>query len=655
MLSVKKPGRVGHVKKKRRMSDSENDRPIMNVGASYLATMGGLWENAWNMGQDMAMAPYQAMAESAMTSPAYDIWTPRGQGAFLSQFPAYRYWETMVDAGFSRWSAAREERKDRAHAPDAEMPTRSIEQEMEFLPRVIRTLVKSQLLFNPMARAALENVPMESDGMAAVLEMVCGRMPGEGELYKPAYNNRFLSENAQGDVQAVDGDDIVKRFQQHDWDAQADFPRIIITSSHARAKSVNDMREITHGIAAMTRDASDGKALDITPADAPTQPGQTLMLFACDTERNSGLNAARLIRRVNELRRSVSGDVPDAFAEISPGAKRIAKLMLKCMAENPQQVGDINSPLSLRDTMPANGRLVLREDAARIAQHFQLIGYSKGGNVVSDAMRYLVSELTSKGRNGNDLVRIYSEMEPRPINDFGTHGVRSLMRNVGFMSIAAREVSMSKHLRDCGVRRVAFNNRHDSIAFFDNYPHRPRDENWVIEGSAAKLGHDPIDAMGSDTASGYMVGDARVKHRLKEFMAPHYGKAAVGHVLFDETDGEFNVKFVVAPGTSDELFLEHENTILAALSKAGIANPRLVHTNSNVRSFELESDEDFQHDARAVKKLQQAFKDLRKPTVKGLVIGDAILTEDIPQHMAKVGGPKAAQTLQKNLPDGPAL
>ena len=587
----------------------------------------------------LAMEPYANMVKDMFREDGPNIWTPRGQAQFAREFSTYRLWEGQVNADFKQWSNARAEKKrnDLKHAND---PSRTIEEEMDFLPTVLRTLVKFNLMYNPAAQLMLDKYPMESDGMADILEMVCNWFPLRGELYKPEYNHKFLSEKSDGDIGAVDGDAIVAMFQQPGWEKKKDFPRIILTSSHARGETLNDMRQITHGIEAMARTAS-GQPLPIARSDEAAKPDQTLMLFACDTERNTGLNAVNLLRRINELRRAATGEEPDGFVQMSPGAKRMAKLMLKCMAENPEDVGDINDGKSIRDTLPKGRHVHLRADAARVAQHFQLIGYSKGGNVVSDAMRYLVSELTARDMTGRDLVYVHNEHESStPISAFGPHGVRSIVRNIGLMAIAAREVAMSDEMRDDGVRRVAFNNEFDKIAFHSNYPDAPKDENWTVKGEAGGLGHDPASAMGTKHAQGYLVRDPRVARRIKEFMAPHYGKAAVGHVAFvnDPREGDGHcVRIETAAGTSDEVFEKHTEQMLTSFRKAGIRNPEFRYSGSNSRSFELCAEEDFFTDAKAIGRLKAAFNDMRK-NHKGLVVAESILREDLPKQAAHITG-----------------
>lgn len=532
-----------------------------------------------------------------------------------------------------------------------------VQQMMELLPEPARSITQWQLMHN----RALQDM-MRSEGMAAVFESLGRALPGHGLLYDDQYNHKFLTENAEGKIVEMKADDVVKLFpklgkgQGHGRD---DFPHIIMTSSHAQGETEKDVTSITHGIQALARDSE--RAVDVNgkpigkekpkPLDIGTMPGQTLVLYACDVRQNPWLNAASLLRRIAELKRvEETGRLETKFTDISPGAKRIAKLMLKCMVEEPSRI-DTDDPRAMHEIAKDTAQPIrLRSDAVEVAHHFQLIGYSKGGNVVSDAMRYLISELLAKDANGKEIFEKHPD-SPTRSPDGGAmtpHNVSNIARSIAVMAIAAVEVGLSRTLKDYGVRRVAFNNHHDSISAHHNYEGTFYDERWLIEGATRHNGHAPQDMLG--TVEGEIVGyahdDPRVARRLKEFFAPNRHKAAIGHVHFGDEAANGSIIVEAATGTTDHQVDEYENRapkegggrIRRALEIVGlVGNKETSFTMNRLRPgmFTLSiPGHDFANNKDSLLRLQKAFAYLRADA-PGLVITQTILTNDIQKQIEK--------------------
>lgn len=473
-----------------------------------------------------------------------------------------------------------------------------------------------------------------------------------GTLCDKQFNNQFLTEHSRatgekhGKIEAVDVDKIVALFQPKN---QGNYAHVLMTFSHAQGETLNDVMSITHGVEAMARD-SEGEELPHGYIDKGVKPGQTLTLYACDVEETPWRNGAALLRRVNELKRLVrTGEPEQNFNEVSPGAKRVAKLILKCMAEDPSQI-DVNDARPMREiAAKAKTPVRLRADAVDIAHHFQLVGYSKGGNVASDALRYLVSELTARNAVNQD---VFNTHEDAPVQSAGhsmnPHNVRNIVRSISLMALAAVEVKMSDHDKAYGVCRVAINNQHDLISAHHNYEGSMHDERWIIEGIEEHHGHAPHQFMGSRKLSeefearGYAHEDGRVARRLKEFYAPNYGKAAVGHVLFNGRAHEGEVTIEAATGTTDKQLMQYNDVINAAFARAGLVGARFENDPEHPGMFNLscrdpQSDEpvDLTKNVAALTKIQQAFEYLKRPEQKGLVIAQAIISDEIGGQIAR--------------------
>lgn len=479
-------------------------------------------------------------------------------------------------------------------------------------------------------------------------------MPNEGELYKPEYNHQFLSEKSDGTIAAIDPAKVISLFQateDNGWQKPTKFPRIIYTSSHARGDSLDDVTRITHGIEAVARDSWEGKTLNVGHLDQEVTNDQTLMLFSCETEKNPLLNGINLTERIVELEDNRDLKRADEFKHVSPGALRIARLMLACMSENYYSkdrppLFDINDPRPLNEIFNNGGdRIHLSVDARKIAQHFQLMAYSKGGNVVSDALRLLQRDLLALDSHDKGIVRtsVHEEDKGYLRTKYGT---RSLLHNIECASIAARELPFTEEQKQNGLQRVAFNNKHDPLTSEFEYKGSWNDEFYLIEGVEDPLhAHDPVLALGkridpelaatdpnqdAKEARGYVLDDKNVARRMKEFFAPHYGRAAIANLFVEEG----SVKIETAPGTTEAQLMAYKPQILEAMQKAGLHNVELIDNHLHIGTFVIQADEDLTRDRDAIKKLGEGFKHLRE-NAPGLVIAQKINKEDVPSLSKK--------------------
>jgi hypothetical protein len=504
----------------------------------------------------------------------------------------------------------------------------------ESLPESIRSgLQKMQVT------AKTFNEWLEQDWLLDSTERWARSFDDHGILYGPPYNHQFLTEDNDGNIVAVDPEDIISLFQatpRNGWVKPTHFPHLIFTSSHASGENLSDVTGITHGIEAVARQ-SWGKPLNIARAGAPIQPGQTLVLYSCETEKNPLLNGVLLTRRVKELKARERDGLPDIGRYMSPGAKRIGALMMACMSENYyQDAGEgktrplfsILHPHSLRGS---DARVQLSEDASRVAQHMSVMGFSKGGNVAKDSMRYLENELCAKGRDGRDVVR--TAWEPgyeRGITQLGNYGVRCILHNINLGVVYARERPLNGRQKAHGINCVAFNNRNDPLTMGYDFPGSTNDEFYLLDGPEENA-HAPQIALGTRTTPGTVMDESRVARRMREWFAPHYGRAAIANILFEEG----RVMLEAAPGTPDEKLADHGDTIAAALEKAGLHDVKLVGNHAHVGLFEIHTREQLFGDRLALKRLHGAFEGLRRAE-NGLVIAQSILDHDIPQQIDAV-------------------
>lgn len=488
-----------------------------------------------------------------------------------------------------------------------------------------------------------------------------------GTLFDERFNHKFLTEtrpgqNGHGKIIDADPNRVAALFKPlsnlHPLRTR-EYPHIVFTSSHARGETFEDVRCITHGIEAMVRDSTK-VPLKHGYYNEGVKSGQVLTLYACDVEESPWRNGAALLNRINTLK-ALPKNTPDKeFKNMSPGAMRIAKMMLKCMVEHPEDI-DVNDTRRLSDIRINNAKpITLRADAQEVARHFHLIGYSKGGNVVSDAMRYMVAELTAKREDGKDLFQLHvADPTIRKSQDrtMSQHNVCNIMRSIPVLALASVEVGMSDFDKNHGIRRLSINNEDDLISAHHNFESTKYDERLIIKGSKDHLGHSPQEFLGTRgldkefKARGYVHNDKRAARRLKEFEAPLYGKAAVGHLVFNGHAADGEVTLEAATGTTADQIVARKTMILEAVNEAWHPKRSIGKHLSAVAKYTAKTPQlsvdhdnpgvvtltcpgaDFAHNREDLIKLRDAMKILRHPVSKGLVIADTILTEDLPAQI----------------------
>lgn len=502
-----------------------------------------------------------------------------------------------------------------------------LQQTLAALPEPMRSFYKS---------AIMDNKSLTSDSAIALMESIGRKISESGHLYDEKYNGKFFHEAYKGVLEEAD-DALYKHFSGRE---SSKYPHLILTASHARGESEKDITDITHGIEALARDSFNGETL--RQAEARTGKANHIVM-AISTEPNPFLNGAQLLKRVSELRKVKNLD-DDKFKHISPAAVKLAKAILQCVVTEPQLI-DVNSPERLKVDLAPDAQLTLRSDAEEVAQHISLIGYSKGGNVVSDAMRFLVAELKSE-RHGKAV--FLAEKEPEhfvPMTQNWPMYARGIVRNISLMSLAAIEHPFTDDMQDAGMRRLSVNSTEDLVSGHGRLKGtKGADVATVVKGTADSLGHSPTEAMGTRDSSqkGYLIEDSErnpniFARRFKEFFAPKYGKAAIARLIFEGDE----IAIQPSAGTTDELFEKFQHHIIAALEHHGFTNVHIDTRGDNWREYALTMHEDMTSEDN-LQKLRNTFESLKGPQYQGLVIGDDVDDSILTQVQALSGAKKGA-------------
>lgn len=432
-------------------------------------------------------------------------------------------------------------------------------------------------------------------------------------------NNHLWTHNKEGDLNHITSDDITPLFPEG---RSQEWPNIILTSNHARAWRGDDLTQLMQGIERMASDGW-GKPLAAHPIvkgqSLSDVKGKNAVVLACHTEQDIYMNGAQLIRRRIALMEDKARQDPAnrTLENISPAAVRLAKLILKTMMSR-ESINGVDLDREKQENTPAhfkkpfvadderyqNFDFVLRSDASRIAQHLKLVGYSRGANTVTDALRFFYQEckalgprLKTRDLNGN----------LRAVNDGDIQGIIS---NIGLLSLAPGEVPLTKAERETvGIRRTTIYNTHDLTAGHLINPDAADYDRWsdkliCIEGTRDDAGHNIVEALGDSKREGYLMKPenaqksqafADAQDEIKAFFASNFGKHAITELcLYHNAEAksprnEFYLQF--APGISRADSNKLEAELLDELRAHGFPSARAYSDLTHRRRVQIILDE----------------------------------------------------------------
>lgn len=471
------------------------------------------------------------------------------------------------------------------------------------------------------------------------------------------FNNRLWTHNPNGELNHIRSDEIVPLFRKGD---AAGWPNLILTSNHARAWRSEDLSQLMQGV---ERLASDGwkTPLDSCALKQGTERaesrGKNIVVLACHAERDIFRNGAQLIRRRLTLMEDKNAENPAhrTLENLSPAAVRLSKLMLKIMVEpssarsvdldletSDQSPVQWKSPLVASDARVQGDDIVLREDAARIAQHIKLVGYSRGANTVADAVRFFYQECAALGS------RLKITRRDGEIVEASASDIKSIISNMGILSLAPGEVPLTKAEKEqLGMRRTTIFNAHDLTAGHLINPDKAQYDIWSdkltrIEGTREDAGHNIVEALGDATRSGYIMDAARAhgdseyqkaQDEVKAFFASNFEKHAITDLcMFHEPKtraNELYVQFAAGISRADEQWLE--NRCVAALQAHGFPQARAYSDLTHRRRMQVileEEAEPIEHRPHAIRQCKEALNHLVQSDK-----GQLFITRDATQYL----------------------
>ena len=425
-------------------------------------------------------------------------------------------------------------------------------------------------------------------------------------------NDRLFTHNEDGTLNATSADEIRPYFDPKTPDK---WPNLILGSSHALVLDHEDISGAMKGFHSLIMHSfgdSSGKAgarlpliREVDAARYPTdgKHKQTIMVSAVFNDHNAWVNGGNLLKRLHHLdtlyeaekngRVLSQSQLEEAYLkDISPAALHLSKLMLSLIVEEPERVR------TGRDVPPIIGDaarpLHLRPDAAHVLQHVKLAGYSKGGNIVTDAVRHLILQLQHEG-----AVLAPKAMEPQAsaVPDqayvpMSASIISSLIRNVGILTVNPGICPLTDREKSLGMRRISIRNNLDRISahLFRKHERENRfgtqDDVYVVNGdSMGDLGHGIEGALGTKEKSGYLIDESKVakadvetlrlvRSRLQAFFASCYDKVGISHVRYDpQNPNQLTVEF--STGVSAEQAAKSTEAIIQAMEAVGLSHVRM--------------------------------------------------------------------------------
>lgn len=498
-----------------------------------------------------------------------------------------------------------------------------------------------------------------------------GRLRPSDKEVNETLNGHFFTHNKDGSLNKAKAQEV-----QHVFDPSHPemWPNLILTSSHALVRGHTDISGTMKGFHALIMHSfGDGanRAPDlplIRRTDRPDQADdvtdkQTIILSSVHNDHNAWVNGGNLLMRLHQLdglyESEKRGEIKTQkqleksyIDGMSPAAIQLSKLILSLIVEEPDSVRtDTKAPIIIEPKKP----LHLRADASQVLQHIKLVGYSKGGNIVTDAARHLILQLQHDGavlapRSFDPVASANSDYIP--INN---QIIGSLMHNLGVLAVNPGICPLTDREKSLGIRRISIRNNLDRISahLFRKHDREDRfgthDDVYVVNGkSMGDLGHGMEGSLGTRTKPGYLIDESKVapsdidtlqlvRSRLQAFFASCYNQIGISHVHDDPSkSNELGIEF--STGVSEHQIEKSSNAITKAMEHAGFTNVSMACAYDAQRRCHLRFDRPASIADRQ-KMLGEALNQLHEKTPNIFVAGTCFQEIGMDAHAPRAKKP----------------
>lgn len=538
---------------------------------------------------------------------------------------ALRLSHNMIQASLDFWSSALGVKSRTANTEPISFITKTIQVLVDLQKKHLKTIHDSDFLCSPEYAEFMWNL---------------GKAQPEDTEVNARLNDRFFTHNS---TQSTDpkiagslNEASAEQVQAHFKGPKENWPNLILTSSHALVRDHNDVSGMMAGWHALItqaygngkgnhrgkdlpliRDVSDPSQRD------PEQGKPTIMLSAVYNDRNAMVNGGTLLLRMHHLakvgkqfnnlkpspeeRRKMEaaylGNERDG-TRISHASLNLAKLILSLMVQDPSKLGKVNDPNDqqlykepfITPKNPAEP-IALREDADDVLQHIKLVGYSKGGTIVTDALRFLILQLKHPVNEKGDPSFVNHEGKAIDHTD-----ITRMMTHMGVLCVNPGINPLSRREQQLGIRRMTIRNDNDIVTshLFKKYADDPDsgiktdasgdvDNVYVVNGSKENLGHGIEEALGSRQKSGYLMSTSdqdpehnvkeEIKSRLQSFFASCCGKMGFSKVALDVKGTDCKLEVELSTGVTFKQFQDSTQPAIPAIIEGALEQAGLQVTS----------------------------------------------------------------------------
>lgn len=271
-------------------------------------------------------------------------------------------------------------------------------------------------------------------------------------------------------------------------------PKVVITSNHAFHETRPDLTAVTDNVERLTNasiTAIRGPYEAIEEGDLPDHTAtidkeggldkdDILTVCVSHTRENNFLNLAQLFQRLDEVEQHYGQPENDPMNSVASTSRMVCETILQTIVEPADR-----NKVSLRQDMNGSWELFdhdnpprLRDDAAEIIRQSTFVGFSQGGNMMRDGMRFLTREL--------------EELAPLAEAEQGIGpDIRNILGAINMTVMSCNVKAMDDFYRERGVYVPILSNKSDGIAPPPAFKHATDDPRFDFDGFTDFSGHHP--------------------------------------------------------------------------------------------------------------------------------------------------------------------
>ena len=313
---------------------------------------------------------------------------------------------------------------------------------------------------------------------------------GYSDLHKSTQFNdnipMYLTKNAEGEWVQIEQQRLVEMLNDPDG------PNILFTSNHAFHENRPDLTAVTDNVeklanasiaaikgpySAITNDSLPNflKTFDET---SKLNSKDTITVCVSHTRENNFLNLAQLFHRLDEVEQHLGHPETDPMSYLAPTSRMVCETILQSIVKEPSKVKLHQDEQGKWQLFERNNPPTLRENAPEALNKAIFVGFSQGGNMMRDGLRFLTQELET--------------LAPLAEAEKGNgYDIRRILGNINMTVMSCNVKQMDEFYRQRGVYSPILSNKADTIAPPPAFEHDPLDPKVDFDGFTDFFGHHP--------------------------------------------------------------------------------------------------------------------------------------------------------------------